>query len=289
MRLFTFSGIHSLPIGTNQGGELVEFAKTLVRSWPTPDKPLYEGVPRRDHFQSFINLGCLLSSVGDALRLDGSPVLNEEASRLAPIHAEALIEEVARENPETVLFLAHSQGTNNLTWTLLHLAEVHPAFFKNRSIRCLLFDPKVGRNHMEQLFGLFERSTLQFLFLQSQNNLLGNQGLGIPKFITEFPHGDHIWVRGLGHGSIREWSSLNKPQHWLDLFGYQIYQRALGREVIRLRRETRTGQLGSMQMTRLNRWHSKYAKDHMFRDKLTEAILGFLKGDLSERFTSKER
>lgn len=110
----------------------------------------------------------------------------------------------------------------------------------------------------------------------------------IPKFIKEFPHGNHIWVKGLNHGSIREWAVLNKPQRWLDLFRFQKFERAWKQEVMSLKQEMRGGQLGTMQLLRLDKWVNQYAKDEMHKDKLTEALIGFLGGKLPEKFKSKE-
>ena len=168
----------------------------------------------------------MLGSFQDLVRLSGSSVLNEEAGRLSPQYATALANAMADDAAEEVLILAHSQGTNDLTWTLLELARNHADFFAGRSVRCALFDPKVGRNYMEQIFGTFSVKQLSFLFFQSQNDILGDQGMLVPKFIKEFPHGNHIWVKGLDHGSIREWAVLNKPQRWLDLFGFEKFERA---------------------------------------------------------------
>jgi hypothetical protein len=238
-----------------------------------------------DHFTSNINLGHLIGQIPDFLHLNGSTLLNREAAQFSPSRAKTLSDSTAGDSHEDLIFLAHSQGTNNLAWTLLHLAQHFPGFFDNRIVRCAFFDPKLGRNYMEHLFGLFPQDKVRFLFFQSQNDLLGNQGVGVPKFISEFPHGDHIWVKGLNHGSIREWASLNKKQSWLDQSGYQVFQRAQGKKIIALRRQnTRTGQLGTTQMQQLKRWTDQYARDHMNQDKLSEALMGFLTDKLPDRF-----
>ena len=140
---------------------------------------------------------------------------------------------------------------------------------------------------MEQIFGTFSPEQLSFLFFQSQNDILGDQGMLLPKFIEEFPHGNHLWVKGLDHGSIREWAVLNKPQCWLDLFGFQKFDRAWRQKVIELKQELRGGQLGTVQLLRLDKWVNQYARDEMASDKLTEALLGFLLGQLPEKFNSK--
>ena len=50
----------------------------------------------------------------------------------------------------------------------------------------------------------------------------------------------------------------------------------------------RGGQMGTVQLLRLDKWVNQYARDEMSSDKLTEALLGFLLGQLPEKFKSKE-
>ena len=285
MKLCTFSGVSATLSGVNAGSGMIDLATHVVSAMQDRFEIDYSGTDDVDHFRSFVNYGTMLGQVVDAVRLSGSTVLNDEASRLAPKYAELMSNLGAGDPSEDILVLAHSQGTNNLTWTLLNLARNEPAFFENRSVRCALFDPKVGRNFMEQLFGLFPPETLAFLFFQSQNDVLGDQGMFIPKFIEEFPHGDHIWVKGLDHGSIREWDMLSKAQHWLNLGGYFEFSRAYGREIIRLRQETR-GHLGTMQLLELDKWMDEYAEEEMNSDVLTQALTGFLSGKLLKKFKS---
>ena len=288
MKLFTFSGVSASLSGVNAGLGLIELANNVATAMPAHERPTYRGTNDVDHFRSYVNFGTMLGSFQDLVRLDGSMVLNAEAARLSPQYAAALANSMADDAAEDVLILAHSQGTNNLTWTLLELARNHADFFAERSVRCALFDPKVGRNYMEQIFGTFSPEQLSFLFFQSQNDILGDQGMLIPKFIEEFPHGNHIWVKGLDHGSIREWAVLNQPQRWLDLFGFQKFDRAWHQKVIELKQELRGGQMGTVQLLRLDKWVNQYAKDEMASDKLTEALLEFLQGQLPEKFKSKE-
>lgn len=288
MKLFTFSGVSASLSGVNAGLGLIELAKNVAGAMPAKKRPGYSGTDDVDHFRSYVNFGTMLGVLQDLVRLDGSSVLNEEAGRLSPQYAAALANAVADDPAEDVMILAHSQGTNNLTWTLLHLARNNADFFENRSVRCALFDPKVGRNYMEQILGTFSPQQLSFLFFQSQNDILGDQGMLVPKFIKEFPHGNHIWVKGLDHGSIREWAVLNKPQRWLDLFGFQKFERAWNRKVIELKQEMRGGQMGTVQLLKLEKWVNQYAKDVMPSDKLTEALIGFLMGQLPGKFKSKE-
>lgn len=289
MKLFTFSGISATLSGTNDGTGIIELAEKTIAALPTTENIRYTGTADADHFRSYVNYGTMLGNIADAVRLGGVTVLNEEASRLSPKYAAALSSAVAADPAEPVLILAHSQGTNNLTWTLLNLAQNEPGFFESRAVRCALFDPKVGRSYMEQLFALFPDPTqLSFLFFQSENDLLGDQSMFIPKFIDEFPHGNHLWVKDLNHTSIHEWAMLNKPQRWLDLFGFQAYARAWRKKVLALKQETRAGQLGTMQITELHNWANQYAKREMNRDRLSEALLGFLLGNLPAKFKSRQ-
>ena len=286
MKLFTFSGISSSLGGVNAGLGLIELANKVVAAMPAADKPTYTGTDDVDHFRSYVNFGTMLGNVLDAVRLTGSTVLNEEAARLSPRYAAAMRNAAAAEPTETVLILAHSQGTNNLTWTLLDLARNSPDFFAQRSVRCALFDPKVGKNYMDQIFGAFSKEKLSFLYFQSQNDVLPNQGMFESKFIKEFPFGDHIWVKGLDHGSIRDWDELNKRQYWLNRPGFLKFSDAWNREVLELRQEMRGGQLGPMQFQELDKWVNQYAKEKMNRDKLTEALIDFLLGELPGKFES---
>ena len=84
------------------------------------------------------------------------------------------------------------------------------------------------------------------------------------------------------------WAVLNEPQRWLDLFGFLKFQRAWSQKVIELKQEMRGGQLGTMQLLKLDKWVNQYARDEMQLDKLTEALIGFLLGQLPEKFKSKE-
>jgi len=288
MKLFTFSGISGTLSGTNDGTDIIDLAEKVIAALPTQSPVRYEGVDDVDHFRSYVDYATMLSNIGDAVQLSGVTVLNEEANRLSPNYAVAMSNAVSTDPTEDVLVLAHSQGTNNLTWTLLNLARNDPAFFEQRTVRCALFDPKVGRNYMEQVFALFpDQTQLSFLFFQSENDILGDQSMLIPKFIDEFPHGNHIWVKDLDHTSIHEWAMLNKPEYWLELSGYEDYLRAWRQEVIALKQETRAGQLGTAQITKLHNWSDQYAKDEMNLDKISVALLGFLMGNLPAKFKSK--
>jgi hypothetical protein len=288
MKLFTFSGISGTFSGTNDGAGIIDLAKSVIDEMPAAEKPSYTGIDGTDHFHSNVNFSSMLTSVESLVSLSGVDGLNKEAAEFSPHFAEIMSNAVSADATEDVLILSHSQGTNNATWTLLNLSQNHPDFFAQRSVRVAMFDPKLGTSYMNQLFGRFaDPAQLGFLFFQSENDILGDQGMFIPKFITEFPHGNHIWVKGLDHTSIHEWASLNKPQRWLDLFGFLEYERAWNQKVIALKQETRAGQLGTMQIIRLHNWTDQYAKDEMNKDKLSEALLGFLQGSLPAKFKSK--
>ena len=120
MRIFTFSGIRGSFVGTNNGAEIIQLAKDLVDALPAHTGAVYSGEPGEDHFTSGINWTRLLGEVGLATLLDGSPLLNEEAARVAPVAAAALRSAPLAED-EPVVIVAHSQGTNNATFTLRHL------------------------------------------------------------------------------------------------------------------------------------------------------------------------
>ncbi|HXG47241.1 MAG TPA: hypothetical protein VNO52_06430 [Methylomirabilota bacterium] len=289
MRLFTFSGIAGGLDGVNPGAGLIDLGRHVVGAWLGADQPVYHGRADEDHFRSFVNFSSLLREAFDAVRLSGSGVLNEEATRLAPRYATAMADAMAGRPNDTVLILCHSQGTNNATFTLRHLADELPTFFAGRAVRCAMLDPKVGRDHVEDLFGRFAPGQLDFLFLQSEKDVLGNQSLTQPKFITEFPHGNHLWVRGLDHGAIHEWPVLSRPQHWLDLFGHMEYRRAWGQKVIQLRQKMSGKHLGTMQLLELDAWTRRYAKERMNLDPISEALMGFLQGALPEKFRSHAR
>src|SRR5258708_595463 len=92
MRIITFSGIRGGFNGINRGEEIVQFARDLVAALPGTAAPVYDGTEGQDHFISEINWGRLLGEVGLATFLDGSPLLNEEARRVAPVAADAILQ-----------------------------------------------------------------------------------------------------------------------------------------------------------------------------------------------------
>ena len=281
MRLFTFSGIRFSVTGVNDGQELKEFAQDVIAAFPggVPD---YFGADRVDHFRSYINLLTLLGQADSAVRMDGSEVLNHEAEQFAEPYGIALNTAMAGDPSETAVILAHSQGCNNLVFALKFLFRRFPEFFAERKIRCALFDPKVGASQVEELIVLDRDQSLEFLFFQSENDILGDQSMFVPKFIDEFPHGNHIWVRDANHSSIHEWTTYCSPQSWLSLLDYQKYDRDVDKERIDLRREFGT-HTSNVFLSRLQAFKDAYP---MNRDALAEALLEFLQGNLAQKFLS---
>src|ERR1035437_9429766 len=153
MKLFTFSGFSGTLWGTNDGSGMIEFANKVIGAMTSAKKPAYDGIEGKNHFHSNVNFSTMLGSVESAVSLSGVDALNEEAGQLSPHFAEVMSDALAADPTEDVLVLAHSQGTNNLTWTLLNLARNNPDFFAQRSVRCAMFDPKLGTVYMNELFG----------------------------------------------------------------------------------------------------------------------------------------
>jgi hypothetical protein len=283
MRLFTFSGIAASITDINDGIELVEFASNVASALPADSRPSYDGRADVGHFRSFINYAVLLGDLERLVTLDGSPALNEEADELAPKYGQAILDQTSADPKETIMVLAHSQGTNLCAHTLIYIFNNQPAFFEERSIRCALFDPKVGANYMETIFGLVQLQGVSFLFFQSENDILGNQAFLLPKFIDEFPHGDHLWVRGLNHSEIRDWSRMNRPQGILTLPKYSDFRRDYRKEKLRLQQERGKPGFSTVEVSALQKFVKEYS---MIKAKPSEALLGFLQGDLATKFQS---
>jgi hypothetical protein len=281
MRLFSFSGISSSITTVNNGKEVKQFAQDVLSAFSDP-VPSYDPTDNVGHFRSYVNLLKLLAEVEDAVRLDGSTVLNNEAENFAQQYATAMDDAMSPFPGEEVLIIAHSQGNNNMAFTLKYLFQNRPQFFADRKVRCAMFDPKVGANHIEELIALDKDMNLEFLFFQSENDVLGDQSMFIPKFIDKFPHGNHIWVRGTDHGSIRDWKTLSTVQSWLDLGEYQEFEREVAKERINLAREF-GAHLNTVYLGRLQAFKANY---EMNEDKLAPALLGFLQGKLPKKFCS---
>ena len=284
MRVFTFSGINGAFSNINHGAELILLAKELREALLTDEAVSYDGVEGQDHFISRINWGTLLSQLGPATLLDGSPVLNDEAAQVAPVAAAAIRDRTSADPAESVLILGHSQGTNNATFTLRHLLDRAPEFFAERPVRCLYFDPKVGPNHMHELFVMGANLDFPFLFFQSERDLLSNQGVIGTRFIDQFPHGDQLYVAGIGHGDIIDYGMLGQAKRrWLTLLEYQTYIRALGKERIRVAQERGKPGWTTADELRLDKFKRDYA---MNAGALTPALVEFARGELSNRYRS---
>jgi hypothetical protein len=282
MRLFTFSGIAPSLIDTNDGSDFVKFGKAVCRAMPAGQRPAYNSNPGIGHFQSYVNWSGLLADIDFWFAGDGSDTLNEESEQYASVNGDAVRNAMKGNPEESIAMLAHSQGTNNLMFSLHYLLDQDPHFFQIRKVRCAIFDPKVGKNQVLKVFTMDVHQSIQFVFFQSQNDVLGNQSVGGNDFIKEFPHGDHIWVKGLNHGSIREWSSYTRRADWMNLNEYRQFSRDHGKKIIQLKRELK-GALNTKSILKLQRWVKRYL---MNTDRLCEAVLGFLSGNLPQRFRS---
>jgi len=283
MRLFTFSGIGARFFDVNDGSALRAFALKIIEALPAGFKPAYQGLDDVDHFRSYVNFNVLFADIGGLATLNGSDALNKEAVALSPKYAETMWSATAANLTEDILILCHSQGTNNLTFSLNYLAQHRPEFFSKRTVRCAYFDPKVGANYVRQLFSFDQNEKIKFLFFQSENDILGNQALIMPKFIDQFQHGDHLWVKGLDHSSICEWDSMDASQSLLTLPGYTKFRRDYSKKVIELERKRTKGGLGPNEIMELSAFVSKYP---CISAKPTNALLPFLQGSLPKKYQS---
>ena len=284
MRAFTFSGINGAFTDINRGEELIELVRDLRAALPAGTALNYDGIEGQDHFISHVNWGTLLSQLGPATLLDGSPVLNAEAQQVAPVAAAALVQSVAGDPTEPVLLLAHSQGTNNATFTLRHLLRQSPAFFAQRAVRCLYFDPKAGPNHVQELFVMGANLDFPFLFFQSERDLLSNQGVIGSRFIDQFHFGDHLYVADLGHGDIIDWDMLaSAKRRWLTRDEYREYLRDVGKERMRIAQERGKPGWTTADELRVDKYKRNYTMD---TGALTPALVGFARGNLASKYQS---
>lgn len=284
MKLFTFSGISSTLLQINYGAELKQFAYDIIENWnantPPPDYLGQDGV---DHFRSDINLMSLLAQLESAVRFDGSASLNTEAESLAARLADSMVTRTSQDPTEDIAILAHSQGTNNLTFALRYLLDRNPSFFEERTVRCALFDPKVGANRVQEIVVLDPEEKIQFIFFQSQNDLLGDQALFVAKFIDQFPHGNHLWVRGTDHSSIRDWNTFSTRHSWLNLGGYTEFLRDCRKKFISLQHEFGKPGLNTVYLGKYETYKNKYP---MKEAMLSTALLPFLRKGLPKIFQS---
>ena len=285
MRIITFSGIRGGFDGTNRGEEIVQFARDFLAALPGTTAPVYDGIEGHDHFISEINWSKLLGEVGLATFLDGSPLLNEEARKVAPVAADAILQRTAASPGDPVVIIAHSQGTNSATFTVRHLISHHAGFFANRPVRCLFLDPKVGPNHVSDVFAMSAELDLPFLFFQSEQDLLSNRGVLGTRFIDQFRLGNHLYVASLGHNDIDDWAMLDQAKlRWLTRPEYQEgYLRALEKERLRLRQERGKPGWTTMDELKVDRFKKAYA---MNTGPLTSAVVQFAQGRLAKRYES---
>jgi len=284
MRAFTFSGINGSFVGYNDGTELKNLTRDLFKAMP--DVAIsYDGRDNGDHFLSHINWTTLLSQLGIATILDGSPVLNEEADRVACVAGPEMVARQPSDPKEPVLIIAHSQGTNIATFTLRWLLNNHPDFFQNRAVRCLYFDPKVGPDHVSEVFALTGDLDVPFLFIQSEKDLRSRQGVLGTRFISQFRLGNHLFVAGLGHSEIIEWKQLDSPKRrWLTRDAYHNkYLRDVEKERMRIAKERSRPGWTTSDSLRLERYMKKYP---MNTESLVPGLISFAKGSLLKRFVS---
>ncbi len=284
MRIFTFSGIRGEFSGTNHGGEIIQLARDLAANLPGTAGADYDGVEGADHFISEINLGRLLGELGPATLLDGSPLLNEEARRVAPAAAAQLVQLAPAAPADPVLIIAHSQGTNNATFTIRRLLNQNREFFAGRAVRCLFFDPKVGPDHVRDVFAQSAGLDLPILFLQSEKDLLSNQGVIGTRFIDQFHLGNHLYVAGLGHNDINDWEVLDDAKlRWLTRPEYHGYIREVEKERLRLRQERGKPGWTTADELKVEKFKKAYA---MNTGALTPALLQFAQGRLAAKYES---
>jgi hypothetical protein len=253
MKLFTFSGIRADIEGFNPGNDLINLAQAIINNWTQLPSNLSIPVPSYDreqnHFISKVNLAQISTELRNLLTLDASHTLNNEAMLVQEKYAERLLQESV--GTETILILAHSQGTNICTHVLDLIADSLPNFFHQHTLRCVFFDPKVGVNKTEDLWSSLEPEVTQkikFLYFQSQNDLLDNQGFQGRKFIDEYLIGDHLFVQGLDHTTICHWgdsqtpASLSYPgRRMLTSSDYHLYKKDYQAEVSRRNRHSSKG------------------------------------------------
>jgi hypothetical protein len=291
MRIFSFSGIASGFSGINHGGDLVRFVNGFIGTLPNTAGARYTGTefadpaaPDTDHFISRINWGTLLGQLGLSVFGDGSPVLNEEADKVAGAAAKCILQSRVSDD-EPLLFVAHSQGTNIATFTLNRLVQTHRSFVDAHPIRCLFFDPKVGPNLVHTLFSQSSEERLSFLFLQSENDFLANQRVvGGGRFIDEFDLGNHLWVADQDHSSIHDIDMLGSESlRWLTRPEYYAYQKKLKSRQFELQRTRGTRPLTAENIADLNRFKSSYTMD---QGPLLPALRQFALGALGNAYTS---
>ncbi|MGH8046356.1 MAG: hypothetical protein ACREKL_03850 [Chthoniobacterales bacterium] len=288
MRMFTFSGIEPSFFKLNDGSGLRDFANS-VKTALAPAACKYDGDPKTDHFVSNVNFKTLLSNAEGVVSLSGSPVLNAESAAFAPKYGAMVLDELNAPGADAdeILVLAHSQGTSNFSYTWRWLLENHRDEITSRVTRVAMFDPKVGTAYVDWLMRADNgQNFLEFLFFQSELDPLDNQTLGREtKFIDNYDIGDHLWVRGLDHGSIVSWKAMNKTPGMLTRPKYLKFRAARHRVMVHADIATSPSRRqGTNLGLALRGFVSGYS---MINDSPSVPLLGFLRGRLPKKFESK--
>lgn len=142
----------------------------------------------------------------------------------------------------------------------------------------------MGPNHVHEIFGLTGSLDLPFLFLQSENDLLSNQGVIGTRFIDQFDLGNHLLVAGLGHNDVEDWEVLAGPKlRWLTRADYRAFIREVQKERIRI--QNRRGRPGwtTADMLKLEQFKNRYPMDV---GALTLAVKQFVQGRLAHKYES---
>jgi hypothetical protein len=281
MRLFTFSGIRGGLFGTNPGTGLVSFAQTVISKLPRGDAPGYNGTTGVDHFPSSVSIGTILANHEAVLSMNGAPELDAEAETKAPFHAAQIAQALSTDSDTETLILAHSQGANNAAHTLREMLD-QDLIGKKRILYIAMFDSKVSPLVVDELFR--RNAKFKFLFFQSENDVLGNQNLQRRKFSDAFPHGDHLWVKGLNHGTIVSAPHLTRPQEMLTLLDYLKFQRDYDKERININVSPHDPAPTATKQMRLKKFVKNY-KPSVTAPPM-DALVGFLRGQLAGRFES---
>lgn len=280
MRMFTFSGIKGQFHGVNVGEEIVNLAWSVIAGLPAT---AYQGKAGTDHFASGVNLGKLADNPWDLVTLDGSRDLNGEADLFAPVCGAQL----GRVEDSEILILAHSQGCNNCVTALNWLFDNQAAWYRRRTLRVVLFDPKVGTDRVITLFNRDpDRKFLTVLFFQSEKDILQNQKLvSGGKFVDQFRLGNHLWVKKLDHGSIVEWASLDTVQQMLTREAYYVFTHEYQKAKAKIPMSPRNPHREADRRAKLEKFVRDYS-DGVITTRPSLAIHGFLKGRLAARFVS---
>jgi len=273
MKVFTFSGISATFLERNDGAGLRRFAFDLLEASKASYN--YVGMDNVDHFRSDINFASILATFDGATTLDGSTALNEEGRKFSERYAKTVSHALAGDSKkEDVVFFGHSQGCNNFTFTMLKLLEAYPQLLEGRKMRVALFDPKVGAQTFRSLFVRPEMALTQFLFVQSDGDALGNQAIFASKFIDQFRRGDHWWVRGLDHTSVREWKSYTTKQSFLTREEYFKFKDDCDRKLMKIQQDSGKAGVNTAGMGEFHKYKSKYKMpEALLCEPLTEFVL----------------